>query len=109
MVPYRTPVTLVRRTKGPWPDSFGNDVYTESTSAVWAVYAPGSSTEQVQGRDTVTTTATIYLDAGTDVAAIDAVIVAGQRFEVDGAPTTWSSPLTGWTPGIEVRLRGVVG
>jgi len=107
-IPYPMTVTLVRRTKGT-PDSLGNDTWTEGATPVAAIYAPGSSSEQVQGRDSVTTTATVYVPATTDVRAIDAVIVAGKRYEIDGDPTTWTSPLTGWTPGIEVRLRRNAG
>jgi hypothetical protein len=51
----------------------------------------------------------VYLPAGTVVGAIDAVQVAGQTYEVDGSPNDWQHPLTGWRPGVEVRLKRVTG
>jgi len=108
MAAYEWPVELVRRTKGPL-DSLGNDTWTETTTETRGIFAPGSSTEQVQGRDTITVTGTLYVAPGTDVRATDAVVVYGQRYEVDGEPTLWQSPLTGWTPGLEVKLRRVLG
>lgn len=101
-------VTLVRRAKGE-PDALGNDTWAETPVDVQAVYAPGSSNETVQGRDSLTVTAIVYLPASTRVDALDAVEVDGQRFEVDGEPITWRHALTGWAPGIEVRLRRSVG
>lgn len=102
-------VVLVRRTKGPL-DALGNDTYIDSASApVNAVWAPGGSTEQIQGRDTLTITGTLYVAAGTNLSHLDAVLVNGQRFEVDGDPIDWRSPLTGWAPGIEVRVRRAAG
>lgn len=108
MAAYPTTVTLVRRTKGA-PDSLGNDTWTEGASPAKAIYSPGGSSEQIQGRDTVVTTATVYLEPSADVRYIDAVIVAGQRFEIDGEPITWTSPFTAWTPGVEVHLRRAAG
>jgi hypothetical protein len=108
MVPFPITVTLVRRTKGA-PDAAGNDTFTTSASTVKALFAPGTSVEQIQGQDTVTTSPIVYLEASTDPRAIDAVVIAGTTYEVDGVPNVWTSPWTGWTPGVEVRLRTVSG
>lgn len=102
--PYTVTVTLVTRTKGT-PDAFGNDTWTESTSDVQGVRAPGGSVEQIQGMDTLTAQPTVYLPPGTDVGYLDAVVIAGHRYEVDGEPVHWRHPLTGWYPGVEVKLR----
>jgi endonuclease YncB( thermonuclease family) len=102
-------VTLIRRTKGV-PDAFGNDTWTTAATPVQAVYAPGSSSENVgQGRDALTLQPTVYLPGGTDVRAVDAVVIDGDTFEVDGEPIDWRHALTGWNPGVEVRLRRVTG
>lgn len=104
--PFGQTVSLVKRVKS-GTDSFGNDVYTMTSTDVLGAYAPGGSTEQVQGQDVVVTQPTVYLPAGTDVSSVDAIDVAGQRFEVDGLPNNWQNPFTGWRPGVEVKLRRV--
>ncbi|MCW2901912.1 MAG: hypothetical protein JWO67_4177 [Streptosporangiaceae bacterium] len=106
--PYGVPIVLVKRSKS-GTDSFGNDVFAVTTSTVLGAFAPGGSTEQVQGQDTVTTQPTVFLPVGTNLAAVDAVQVAGLTFEVDGDPNTWISPLTGNGFGLEVKLRRVTG
>ena len=102
------PVTLVRRQSNGL-DALGNDTWAETPVVVQGVYAPGGSTETMQGRDSVTTTGIVYLPAGTPVDALAAVDIDGERFEVDGEPTVWRHALTGWTPGVEVRLRKARG
>lgn len=108
MAAFTRPVTIVRRTKGA-PDAFGNDTWTTVGAVVQAVVAPVSGSEQVQGRDTLTEQTTVYLAAGTDISHLDAVVIGGQSWEVDGAPVVYEHALTGWRPGIEVRLRRVTG
>lgn len=106
--PFGQPITLIKRTKGV-RDSFGNDTWTTTSTQVTGAFDPGTSTEQVQGQDVVTMQPRVFLPAAVDVAVIDAIQVGGQIFEVDGAPNHWTSPLTGWSPGIEVRLKRVTG
>lgn len=101
-------VTLVRRTKGT-PDAFGNDTWTTATRPVKGVVAPNGGVEQIQGRDTLVTQPTVYLPAGTDVTHLDAVVIDGLTYEVDGEPINWVHPLTGWRPGVEVKLRRAIG
>lgn len=104
-------VTLITRTVT-GRDADGNDVYGETSLSVPAVFAPGGSSELVQGQDTVIYKPTVYLPAGTDVTAVDALEIGGQPFEVDGQPQDWSagSP-TGWVPDfpIVVQLERVTG
>jgi hypothetical protein len=106
--PFGQTVSLVKRVKS-GTDAYGNDVYTETATSVAGAYAPAGSTEQLQGQDVVTTQPTVFLPPGTSVAAVDAIDVAGQRFEVDGVPNVWGNALTGWQPGVEVRLKRVTG
>jgi hypothetical protein len=108
VAPVPITVTLVRRIKGA-PDALGNDTFTTSAGTARGVFAPGASVEQIQGQDTVTSQPIVYLEATADVRAIDAVVIAGITYEVDGVPNVWTSPWTGWSPGIEVRLRTVSG
>lgn len=106
--PFAQTVTLVKRVKS-GTDGLGNDVFTTTTTDVPGAFNPGTSAELVQGQDVVTTQPTVYLPAGTDVVATDAVQVAGEQFEVDGSPNVWTNPFTGWAPGVEVKLRRVTG
>lgn len=105
---YSTPMTLISRSVI-GVDADGNDKFGEIRTDVLGTFAPGSSAEVVQGRDTVTTTPSIYLPSGTVVAAIDAVVIGGVRYEVDGVPPVWDSPYSGTSFGIEVKLREVTG
>ena len=106
--PFGQSVSLVKRTKS-GVDAFGNDVFTTTSTVVSGVFAPGGSSEQIQGQDVIVSQPTVYLPAGTDVAAVDAIDINGDRFEVDGSPNDWRNPFTGWRPAVEVRLRRVTG
>lgn len=106
--PFGRSVSLVRRSKS-GTDAYGNDAFTTTSTVVRGAFAPGGSTEQVQGQNVLITQPTLYLPAGTDVSSVDAVDIDGDRFEVDGSPNDWTSPFTGWSPGVEVRLKRVTG
>lgn len=72
--------------------------------------ADGGSTEPVQvARDQLEADFDVIMDAGTDVAAQDRLIVRGLTCEVMGRPFDWRHPATGWTPGMVVRCRIVTG
>lgn len=104
-------VTLVGRAKS-GTDTLGNDVFAETSTDSPGIFAPGGSTEQLQGQDVVTDQPAVFLPTGTSVAVIDAVVVGGQRFEVDGEPNIWPpNPFTGWQPeySVQVKLRRVTG
>lgn len=111
-------------------DAFGNDIYAEIVSACRGVFAPGSSSELIQGQDTVIDKPTVYLPTGTDVSAVDAVIPQavtdstgalildgtgkpqGVRYNVDGSPDAWPpSPFSGWVAdfSVVVVLEKVTG
>lgn len=107
--PHGKTVTLVTRSVT-GQDAFGNDVYTESSSDVAQVPVwPRGATELVQGQDTTITGLSALLPEWTNVAAIDAVIVDGNRYEVDGEPGRFESPFTGLNPGVLVNLSRVAG
>lgn len=103
-------VTLVRRTRAPDPDQFGNDVYTTTqTDITGCVVWPRGSSEVPQGQDTVTSGLTVLLPPATAVEAVDAVIVHGDRYEIDGEPAIYHSPFTGRDPGVEINLTRITG
>jgi hypothetical protein len=102
------PITLITRTVS-GQDGYGNDVFAEASTVVNGAFNPGTSVELVQGQDLLTVQPTIYLPPNVAPAAIDAVEVAGLRFEVDGSTDVWQSPFTGWHPGNVVKLKRVTG
>lgn len=107
--PFGTTVTLITRSVI-GRDGDGNDIYQDvQTVLPGCAFDPGGSTELVQGQDLVTTTPTLYAPAGTVIGPVDAILVAGQTFEVDGTPNTYTNPFTGWQPGVVVKLRAVTG
>jgi hypothetical protein len=91
-------------------NSYGSDTYgTVATTVVTGAFAPAGSTELTQARDTITTQPTVYLPTGTAITAIDKVIVRGVTYDVDGEPSDWRHPLTGWQAGVAVKLQVVTG
>lgn len=69
-------------------------------------FDPGGSYETPDPRrDSITSQPTIYAPADADIAAADRVVARGVTYEVDGRPALWRNPLTGWQPGLVVRLR----
>lgn len=106
--PYGDTITLHSRAVTS-QDAYGDDVYTSTDSTLVGAYYDAGSTEVVQGVDTVTTTPTVILPAGTVVNPVDQITVRAVTYDVDGRPQDWRHPMTGWQPGIVVRLRGVTG
>lgn len=106
--PYGVPVTVVTRTAS-GRDADGNTTWTETSVTVTGAFAPGGSSELIQGQDTVITQPTVYLPSGTAVQPTDRVTVAGLTYEVDGSPNEWINPFTGSDFGVEVKLQRVTG
>lgn len=94
-------------------DNRGNDVvvFDDGTDIPNCPVWPRGSTEQVQGRDTVTTGLTTVVPATylTPVSALDRIEVRGDMYEVDGTPSDWRSPFTSRKPGLEVQLTRITG
>jgi hypothetical protein len=106
--PFGQAVTLVKRVKGA-ADALGNDTWTTTSIPTNGAFDPGTSVESVQGQDLLVTSPRVFLPAGTDVSAVDAIDVAGARYEVDGSPNDYTNPFTGWNPGVVVQLKRVTG
>jgi len=74
------------------------------------VFAPRESTELHEFRNTVIVGLTMYAPAGADIRATDTVVRSdGTRWRVEGQPGVFTSPFTGWTPGVVVALERVTG
>lgn len=110
--PAAVPVQHIARTIAPAGSSYTGTKYVEAAPvATTAVFAPGGSTETVQGGDTVITQPTLYgVDETLAVTALDVFVIGGDRYEVDGDPQAgFQSPFSGWRPGVVVQLRKVSG
>jgi hypothetical protein len=108
--PFGETATITRRALASTKDIDGNDVYTTTAIPVpGCAFAPAGSVEVVQGRDTVTTTPTLYMPPGTVVLATDAITFRSLLYEVDGTPAVYTNPFTGWNPGVVARLKAVNG
>ena len=102
-------VALVRRVRS-GRDAYGDDVFTEDTATLTNVPAwPTSSRENDQGAATVYDLVTVFLPPDTDVTSIDAVLVFGGRYEIQGRPERFVSPFDGFNPGLPVSLERVTG
>lgn len=103
-------VTLVKRGAPTGVDADGNDTFTPKTKKVQSrAFDPGASTEILGSQDTVTTQPRVFLPKGTSLEAIDALIIEGITYEVDGTPSSYRNSFTGWRPGPVVQLRAVSG
>lgn len=69
---------------------------------------PASTTEDLDGRDTVAELWDLYAPAGTDLRATDRVRFGGILLEVDGEPLSWDDH-RGTAHHLEVRLKRVTG
>ncbi len=98
-------ITIVR----PAPlDKFGDPIpdsaSTETVSSGW-LFAPGGSTELLDGQNSVDWDAQLYRlgpDGGEDIQPSDQVRVRGELFEVVGRPAVW-------TAGTVINLRRFTG
>jgi hypothetical protein len=108
-------ITLHRPTKV-GVDAYGKDRldWTDYTVPDCA-FAPAGSTENIQGRDTVIDSDTVYVppekipvQAGT-VLPTDEITAQGTRYKVNGKPQAYRNPFTGTSYPIVVRLEEVSG
>lgn len=106
--PFGETITLIRRVVT-GRDAQGNQIYGETTTDVSGAYDPAIGFERTDGMDQVSSQPQVYLPAGTVVGSVDAVVVRGLRFEVDGVANVWNSPFTGWNAGVVVPLKRVTG
>lgn len=104
-------VTLITRTVT-GRDADGNDVYSDvtSTASGGAVFAPGGSTEQLQGQDLVVSSPRfIWINVIPNLTAVDAIQRAnGDKYEVTGTPEYYVHPRTG-RQVLQVNVQKVTG
>jgi hypothetical protein len=107
--PYGQTVTLLKRVLS-GRDEYGNDEYTNVSEPVsGCVVQPAASTENIQFTDQVDSGVTVFLPYGTDVSYLDALVIGGQKYEVQGVPGTWTSPFSGRSAPVQVSASRVSG
>lgn len=107
--PHGETVTVL---PGSTTDQYGDPVPSARTGSTidGCAIAPRMSTEPPErGRQGVVVGLTVYAPAGSDIISTDLLMIRGLTYVVDGEPAEWSSPFTGWTPGLEVAVRRAVG
>ncbi|HMV73262.1 MAG TPA: head-tail adaptor protein [Microthrixaceae bacterium] len=82
-----------------WTDPIETDV-------PGARFAPGSTSEDLDGRAATTQTGTVYLPPDTAVTAADRIRVRGVVYVVDGVPADWQGTRVG---GLAVNVKEVTG
>lgn len=114
MFPLGETVTWHRRS-AVTQDSDGNDVgaFVDTDLRGVAVYPRGATgtsagAEVDHGRDTIASGKTVVLTSDLAVAAVDQFTVGGDRYEVDGTPNRFRSPLT-MSKVTEIHLTRVEG
>jgi hypothetical protein len=91
-------------------DAHGNEQWSYTEVEVeGCIVWPTGSTEQTEARDTTTDRITVSFPYGTDVTNVSKMRVRGHLYEVDGTPSQWASPFTGWKAGVEVHGVRVTG
>lgn len=107
---YGETVTIIR---APGVDQYGDPIPGDPMriDIPGCAIAPrplGETSER--GRQGVIVGYTIYLPAGSPaILHTDQIEVRGAVREIDGEPAEWVSPFTGWTPGVEVAVKGGEG
>jgi hypothetical protein len=84
------------------------EVVTESAWGPCAV-APRFATESADSRVAPVVVGLVVYGPAVELDSDDLLVINGLEYAVDGLPAEWTSPFTGWAPGVEVPVRRVAG
>lgn len=97
-------------------DDFGNEISPAVTKIEFdAVFVPAysaSGTQIIDGvlRETTVTKPTLYAPSRPALKSGDSLIVNGEPgWQVDGDPSAYTHPWSGWEPPLLIELRKAVG
>ena len=108
--PYSQTITVLHRVLAAAKDERGNDTYTDNPMQVpGCVVQPAGSSENVQFTDQVSTDVTVFIPYGTNVGPLDALVINGTKYEIQGIPQQWRSPFSGHTSPLQIRASVVTG
>jgi hypothetical protein len=87
-------------------DDLGDSDAAAPSSSLWGpcAIAPRTSAERVDSRSPAVITGLTVYGPLVAIKATDRLVINGDTYEVEGVPGDWSSPFTGWQPGIEVAV-----
>lgn len=106
---YGQTVTIVRRVPA-GRDEYNNDKFTDQTVDVpRVVVAPANSSETYQFTEQTDDTVMLYFPTGTDISFLDAVLIDGDKYEVQGNAQSFISPFSGHNSPVQVRVNRVTG
>lgn len=116
MFPFGSTVTIIR---SPGRDAYGDPIDGEperialtGVAVAPRVGGPGTASSDVtsRGREALVEGLTLYIaDVGADIRRTDRVEIDGKTYDIDGEPSRWTNPLTGWHGGVEVAVRRTEG
>ena len=104
-------VTILRAGE-PTQDRYGNDIPGEDVpeDVDGVAVAPRYDAEARQnGRTGVIVGFTLLLPPGTNLDAVDRIVVRGKLHEIEGEPGDWTNPFTNTDRGVEAATRRVEG
>lgn len=99
-------VTITLRSTVTTNDGLGNrtEDVTESSWGPCAV-APRYATESSDPRVAPVVVGKTVYGPAVSIGADDTLLIDGLAYQVDGLAAEWTSPFTGWAPGIEVAVK----
>lgn len=105
-LPFGETIIVTRQTVNAYGDHIAGASHSVSGCAIW----PTTGTETVVGgMDVVVFGLTALLPPGSDVLSSDTVTARGVVYRVNGEPSLFKSPLTGFESGIEIQLTQAKG
>lgn len=64
-----------------------------------------TSEPAIPGETPVLTEGTVFSPhVDMDVTARDRLVIRGREWDIEGEPFLWRSPLSGWTPGLQINV-----
>lgn len=102
---------MVTRVRGVTKDDDGDPVGTATTTTLVGAFTAPRLSFDIDGkaRDGAVTGLSLFAPYGTDVVRTDLIRVDGEDYRIDGDIGDWTSPLTGWKPGLVADLVRAAG
>lgn len=90
-------------------DDYGNDLPSVTVTATVCEIQPRRANEDDNQGELSDDDYVAYFIPGTDLSTADAVVVAGETFELVGKPPVWRSPRTGENVYVAAYVRRTAG
>lgn len=91
-------------------DVYGDPTAGTSVDVAGCAIAPRSSSDITdRARSGIIVGLTAYFPPDTVILSSDSFVIAGTVWQLDGESGDWTSPFTGWKPGVEAALKRGAG